>query len=232
MPRSGETLKEAISTVSETFPGDVLTDILSTAGAHIPHGHFQYPAREGNRDGNHLDSLFIIEPIAANERWVDAIVEDICRWIEREKVQFEVVFAPAQPAVQRIAGKLAERTGARQAYWEYLPSGWFGTRLVSGSIGKGEPVLVFNGVSQQGRCVGDRLPSFVEGLGGNTVAAAVFAIGTAPGARQAVERYGSKLYAAVQVDIDINPPQSCPLCARPDAPPLVPWTDVRGPLDN
>jgi hypothetical protein len=227
MPRSGETLKEAVSTFSETFPRDLLTEILSTPGAHCAHGHFQYPASEGNRVGNHLDSLFIIEPIAANERYVGAIVEDVCRWLEREKVEFGVIFAPAQPAVQRIAGKLAERTGARLASWEYLPSGWFGTRLVSGSVEKGDRVLVFNGVSQQGRCVGDRLPSFVRDLGGETVAAAVFAIGTAPGAKQALERYGSKLYATVQVDININPPQDCPVCARPDAPPLVPWTEVR-----
>lgn len=227
MPTSGELLKEGITVISETFPLDELCEIVTTPGMHSPDGHFQYPVSDGNRVGNHLDSLFIIEPIAGNPRFLESIVADIYRWIAHEKVEFDVIFAPSQPAVKPIVRRLAERTRVREAYWEWLPTGWFGNRLTSGQVKQGDRVLVFNGVSQQGRCVGERLPSFVKELGGEPVAAAVFAIGTGPGAQKAREHYGSKLYSAVQVEIQIHRPDNCPICARTDAPPLVRWTDLR-----
>jgi len=226
MPTSGELLKEGVSVNSETFPLDELCEILTTPGMHLPDGHFQYPVSDGNRIGNHLDSLFIIEPIAGNTRFIGYIVADMYCWIAHEKLKFDVIFAPAQPAVKPMVRRLAERLRVREAYWDWLPTGWFGDRLLSGEIKPGDRVLVFNGVSQQGRCVGERLPSFVKDLGGDPIAAAVFAIGTGPGAQKAKELYGSKLYASVQVDINVHAPDQCPICARPDAPPLVRWTDL------
>src|SRR5207247_6411427 len=82
---------------------------------------------------------------------------------------------PAQPAVRPLAEAVGARLEKPTAYWEYLPSGRFGNRLVEGSVPGGSKALALNAVSLQGRCVGLRLPQFVQGLGGQVTAAAVFA---------------------------------------------------------
>src|SRR5213078_3543563 len=78
----------------------------------------------------------------------------------------DVVFAPAQPAVRPLAEAVGARLERPTAYWEYLPSGRYGSRLVEGSVPGGSRALALNAVSLQGRCVGLRLPQFVQGLGG------------------------------------------------------------------
>jgi hypothetical protein len=230
MPQLSEPLSLSVKVTSPSFPKERMEKILSTPGIYLRGGHFEYPATEGNQTGNHLDAVFIIEPIAQNPTFVDWIVEDILCWIEKENIQFDVIFAPAQPAVKTIVGKLAKRTGARQAYWEYFPTGWFGSKLVSGEVKQGERALVFNGVTQQGRCVGDRLPSFVESLGAIPIAAAVFAKGSAPGVSIPEKRFGNKFYSAVQAAIQISSPDACTICqsTNPEiSKKLTPWTAVR-----
>jgi hypothetical protein len=127
--------------------------------------------------------------------------------------------------VQTIVHKLAESTGAREAYWQYFPSGWFGDKLVEGTVSPEERVLVFNGVTQQGRCVGERLPSFVEAMGAKIIAAAVLAKGTSPAVALTEQRFGDKFYAAVKTTININTPEACEICKTGTK--LVPWTQVR-----
>lgn len=230
MPQLSKPLSHCLRVTSDSFPKEKINEILATPGIYVTGGHFEYPVTEGNRVGNHLDSVFIIEPIAENSKFVDWIVDDILNWMEKHDIQFDVIFGPAQPAVQTIVDKLAERTGTRQAYWEYFPSGWFGAKLVSGEVKPGERVLVFNGVTQQGRCVGERLPAFVEGLGGNPIAAAVFAKGTASGVTIPENKYGDKFYSAVQASIQISPPNECANCkssASGSQDKLTPWTVVR-----
>ncbi len=227
MLKLSEDLRKSLKVTSTTMPDQQIGTILQTPGIFFGPGHYLYPAREGNRSGNHLDAVFLIEPIAANEQFIDWIVSDVCRWIQKENIQFEVIFAPAQPAVQKMVHKLAAATRAREAFWEYLPSGWFGDKLVSGEVKPGDRVLVFNAVTQQGRCVGERLPAFVEGLGGKPVAAAVFAKGTAGGVKAAEERYGPKFYASVQVTIGIETPEQCHICKKDGSAELIPWTQLR-----
>jgi len=227
MLKSSDYLDKSLRLCSSTMSRAELDEILATPGIYFASGHYLYPVSDGGRVGNHLNSLFIIEPIAAQDHLVDLIVSDMLRWIDREQIEFNLIFAPAQPAVQKIVHKLAERTGARQAFWEYKGSGWFGDKLVSGQVKPGDKALVVNGVSQQGRCVGDRLPSFVESLGGQAVAAAVFAKGTGPGVKAAEARYGSKLYSALEVDIKVQSPAECQICAGGGKKSLIPWTELR-----
>lgn len=224
MLKSGSAI-DGVNVVSQTIPGEQVSRMLSTPGISFRNGHFQYPVDEGDRRGNHLDTIFVIEPIAANDQFVDWIVADIKRWIDSENIDFDVIFAPAQPAVMRIVEKLAEQTGKRTAFWEYKSTGWFGDKVVSGEIRKGDKVLVMNGVTQQGRCVGERLPSFVANLGGETVAAAVFAKGTASGVKDAENKYGPKFYSTIEVAIEVSPPATCKSCIGGNS--AVPWTQFR-----
>lgn len=229
MLKLDEPLARAIRVTSPTVPDEQVEAMLRTPGAYLPSGHFLYPADEAGKKGNHLTSLFLVEPIAANMQYVEWIVDDIERWQLKEGLTFDLVFAPAQMAVKTIARQIAARLGIRQAYWEYTPGGWFGEKIVEGAVKPGDRVLVFNGVTQQGRCVGERLPSFVEAAGGIVAAAAVFAKGTADGVAAAEKRYGSRFYSMVQVDIVVAAPSACQLChgASSEPPALIPWTKYR-----
>lgn len=217
----------AIAVTSKTMPPEQIDKILSTPGIVFKDGHFEYPVSNKDQRGNHLSCLFLIEPIAANDQYVDWIVGDIVKWLESEQIEIDTVLAPAQPAVKILVNALAKRRNIEVAYWEYLPGGWFGTGIVEGGIKPGAKVLVFNGVSQQGRCVGARLPSFVESLGGHTVAAAVFAKGTAEGVKAAERRFGKKLYSTIEVSIPISSPDLCPICKTQPAKKLIPWTELK-----
>lgn len=227
MLKLDEPLKGAVKVISPTMPEDQINQILRTPGVYHAPGHYQYPVSEGGKVGNHLDSLFLIEPIVKNDQFVSWIVDDMCRWLAAEKLEFDVIFAAEQTAVTFIVEKLAKRLNVRKAYLEYTYGGWFGTELVEGEIKKGDRVLVFNGVTLRGRCVGERLPHVVENLGGIVIAAAVFAKGTAPGVTAAEKRYGEKFYATVQVDIKVASPQDCEQCLLEAIPELTPWTKLR-----
>lgn len=210
---------EGIRATSTTFPREQLEAILRDSRPFHPGAHVLYPADE---KGQHLRGFFSIDAVV-HPRHVEWIRNDIVTWIDRRGLDFDVLFAPDQPAVRALADAVAERVGRNVAYWETLPSGRFGSRLVDGSVGTGTRAVVFNGVSHTGRCVGLRLPGFVEGLGGETVAAAVFAKGTVPKVRETEARWGERFYSALQVDVPIYDPPDCPLCKESGRPP-VPWT--------
>lgn len=212
-------LSERLTATSATFPRDRLETILREARPFHSEGHFLYPADDR---GNHLQGYFLLEPVAARPRFVDWIAEDVAAWIHRTGIAFDVLFAPAQPAVRTLAEAISREAGVPTAYWEYLPGGRFGDCLVAGRVDRGARALVFNGVSHTGRCVGQRLPGFVESLGGTSVAAAVFVKGTAPKVAETEARLGERFYAALRAEVPIFAPQGCALCARMGPP--VPWT--------
>ncbi|MGI0149325.1 MAG: hypothetical protein ACREDF_07320, partial [Thermoplasmata archaeon] len=169
-------LTDSIRITSPTFPGAALDRILREARPFTDVGHYLYPA---DTNGNHTKGFFAIEPVTRVAAFTDTIADDVAVWAHQEAIDVDVVFAPAQPAVRPLAEGVADRLEKRTAYWEYLLSGRYGNRLVEGSVPRGSKALALNGVSLQGRCVGLRLPHFVESLGGTVVAAAVFAKGVA-----------------------------------------------------
>ena len=206
-----------IRLISPTFKPEFLQAILDVSRPFTSEGHFLYPADE---DGNHTRGFFAIEPITAHTPFVDAIADDMAAWAMREGIDVDLLFAPAQPAVRPLAEAFAKRLRRPVAYWEYRPNGRFGAALAEGWVPQGSRVLAFNGVSLQGRCVGLRLPEFVERLGGEVTSAAVFAKGVTELVRQTEERLGPRFYSALQVDVPIYPPASCPECAATDRPPV------------
>ncbi len=218
-----DSLGERLTATSATFPREHLERVLRTARPFHPDGHYRYPADER---GNHLQGFFLLEPVTADPRFVDWIREDLVAWIDREHIEFDVLFAPAQPAVRVLADAVASSVGRPAAYWEYLPSGRFGDRLVEGRLERGARALVLNGVSHTGRCVGERLPEFVERLGGTRVAAAVFVKGTAPKVAETEATLGGRFYSALRAEIPVFAPAGCPLCRSQGAP--VPWTSLLG----
>ena len=227
MPRLSKPIHESLHVVSDSFPRDQIEEILSEPGIFFSDGHFEYPAPLDDRHGNHLNAIFILEPIAKKERFRHWIACDILLWLKRENITFDVILAPAQPAVMAIVEDLCKLTSTRSAFWEYLPQGWFGNRLVKGEILKGDRVLAFNGLSQTGNCVGNRLPAFASSLGGDTVAAAVFAKGSGKGVVAAEERYGPKLYSSLQVDVQVETPDQCQQCRKEPKAELTAWTKMR-----
>ena len=212
---------DPIRLVSPTFRRQTLDRILTDARPFTDTGHFLYPADE---DGNHTKGFFAFERVARTPTFVDSIADDIAKWGDRTSIDVDVVFAPAQPAVRPLAEAVGARLERPTAYWEYLPSGRYGSRLVEGSVPGGSKALALNAVSLQGRCVGLRLPQFVQGLGGQVTAAAVFAKGTGVLVRETEDWLGDGFYSTIQVDVPIFPPSSCPLCQESGAPPI-PWRE-------
>jgi hypothetical protein len=201
---------DSVRPVSRTFPRRSLERILRETRPFTDSGHYLYPA---DATGSHTKGFFAIEPVSRHTQFVDAIADDIERWSDKHSISADLVFSPAQLGVRPLAEAVGSRLGIPTAFWEYLPSGRFGEGLVEGSVPHGSKALALNGVSLQGRCVGLRLPQFVEGLGGSVVAAAVFAKGTTDLVRQTQQRLGDRFYSTVQVDVPIYAPSACPLCA-------------------
>lgn len=214
-------LGERLTVASATFPRERLETILREAKPFHREGHYLYPADDR---GNHLQGFFLLEPVAADPRFVEWVAEDVAAWTERAGIGFDVLFAPAQPAVRKLAEAIAGRAGRPAAYWEYLPSGRFGERLLEGRVDRGSRALVFNGVSHTGRCVGLRLPEFVQRLGGTTVAAAALVKGSAPKVEETERRLGDRFYSAMRAEVPVFAPPNCPLCSRMGPP--VPWTTL------
>ena len=210
-----QTATDAVRPVSKTFPRRDLDRILEEARPFTDTGHYLYP---DDANGNHTRGFFAFEPISRSTAWIDAIAKDIGVWARTQSIDVDRVFAPAQPAVRPLADAVAARLGVPTAFWEYLPSGRFGDRLVEGSVPQGSMALALNAVSLQGRCVGLRLPQFVEALGGTVVAAAVFAKGEADLVRRTEERLRDRFYSTIQVRVPIYPPAECPLCAAEGRP--------------
>jgi len=205
---------------STTFPQPRLDEILATSKPFEPEGHYLYPA---DLQGSHLRGFFAFEPVARHPAFVADIAADIAAWARARAGHFDAIFAPGSPAVRVLADAVGEALGKEVAYWEYRPSGRFGDRLVAGSVAAGSRALVFNAVSLNGRCVGLRLPAFVESLGGVVVAAAVFAKGTAERVRETERRWGDRFYSTVQADVPIYDAAECSMCASGRGHPI-PWT--------
>jgi hypothetical protein len=214
-------LSDRLRVTSATFRSEWLEDIQRQASPFHPEGHYLYPADDR---GNHLQGFFLLEPVVRNPAFVARIRDDVVRWARRERIAPGLLFAPSDPAVRILGNAIAKALAIPAAYWEDLPSGRFGERLAEGRVDRGAEALVFNGVSHTGRCVGLRLPEFVERLGGTTVAAAVFVKGIAPKVRETEERLGSRFYSAVRAEVPVYQPTECPL-DRSMGPP-VPWTDL------
>ncbi len=214
-----ERRNEPVRRTSRTIPEEIVDEILRVAQPFTPDGHFLYPA---DRDGSHTRGFFAFEPVARHPEFVDRIADDMAEWFRAQSIQADVLFAPGHRATRSLADTFAREVGVDTAYWEYLPSGRFGDRLVAGSVAPGSRALVFNSVSLQGRCVGLRLPEFVERLGGEVVGAAVFAKGTADLVRRAEALLGPRFYSTLQVEVPIYRPDACPLCGTSGQP--VPWT--------
>ena len=205
---------------SPTFPASRLDEILAIAKPFDPDGHYLYPA---DLQGSHLRGFFAFEPIARHPEFVSDIAADIARWSRTHAGDFDVIFAPGSPAVRTLADAVGAAVGKPVAYWEYRPSGRFGDRLVDGSVTRGSRAVVFNAVSLNGRCVGNRLPAFVERLGGIVVAAAVFAKGTAEPVRDVGRRWGDRFYSTVEADVRISEAAACAMCESGRGHPI-PWT--------
>ncbi len=216
-----DVVTDSIRLVSPTFPRASLDRILREAKPFTETGHYLYPADE---NGNHTKGFFAFESVARSPTFVDAIAADIAKWADRTSIDVDVVFAPAQPSVRPLAEAVGGRLGRRRAYWEYLPSGRYGNRLLEGSVPRGSTALALNAVSLQGRCVGLRLPQFVQGLGGQVTAAAVFAKGVGVLVRETEDWLGDSFYSTIQVDVPIFPPSTCSMCQESGAPPI-PWRE-------
>lgn len=211
-----------ITQVSESFANFLLNGILIRDGVLNEGVHIQYPADD---QGVHVAEFLNIEK-GNDGAAFRFIASDMLEWVEQNYFKFDVIFAPNQPAVRKIVREFVHETTAeiRTAFWEYLPTGRFGNKLVSGEIKPGDRVLVYNAVSIQGRCIGERLPSFVEALGGEVVAIACFAKGTAPKVRELEEKWGDKFYSAIQIDIPVYKPEDCPMCKAGEK--VIPWTEL------
>lgn len=210
---------DRLHVTSPTFHNEWLEEIQRTAAPFHSEGHYLYPADDR---GNHLQGFFLLEPVVGVPAFVARIRDDVLEWAKREEIEPDVVFAPSDSPVRILGNAIAKGLGTSAAFWEDLPSGRFGERLVEGRVERGAKALVFNGVSHTGRCVGLRLPEFVERLGGTTIAAAVFVKGIAPRVRETEERLGSRFYSTIRADVPVYAPTECPL----DGPlgPPVPWT--------
>ena len=132
----------ALKRASQSFPSELLLKILGTKEAYKT-GHFEFPAQQETRRGNHLDAVYVAEPVFKNDEFVDAIVADMLVWIERENIEFDVVLSLAHDSARKIVNLLCAKLDKKAAYLAYLPSGWLGGKVVEGEFGKGDRVLIF-----------------------------------------------------------------------------------------
>jgi orotate phosphoribosyltransferase len=210
---------------SQTFPSELLLKILGTKEAYTA-GHFEYPAPQETRRGNHLDAIYLAEPITKSDEFVEAIVSDIMLWSEREGIEFDVVISPAQDSARKIVSALCSRLNKKAAYLAYFTSGWLGGKIVEGQVQKGDRVLVFAPVDQTGRTIGETIPKFIEQIGGSVAGIASFCKGTAGGVITAEHKFGKKFYSSIQAHIAVHSAAECPLCKIENAEKLRPWTDL------
>ena len=217
-----------IKKISTSFDEKLLADILNIPNVYFPNGHFEYPVSLNNEKvGNHLNSLFLFEPIAKQAQALDWITKDIELFCTNQNLNFNLIFAPNQASVVHVVKKLAKSLNVDYALLEYLPTGWFGDNIVYGSIKPGDKVLVLNGVSQQGRCVGLRLPSIVKNFKASVEAASVFATGNGAGVKEAIHSFGPKLYRTLELELESFTPANCPICQADKNSQPVPWTNYR-----
>lgn len=217
-----------ITVVSKTFDPGVMRDLLKTEGLFFDDVHVLYPA---DCDGSHLTRFFMVEKILTGEKnnFSDFITTDICRWIRDEQIEFDFVFAPAQPGVKEMAKIIAKEFKKQYSLWDYFSTGRFGDMTAKDSppMIPFKRALMLNSMSAQGRCVGDRLPSFLKRCQAYPVAAAVFAKGTTGLVERVEKDFGSRFYSTIQVDIPVYKREECPKCKSGDLASLQRWTDLQ-----
>jgi orotate phosphoribosyltransferase len=210
---------------SQTFPSELLLQILGTKEAYTA-GHFEFPAQQETKRGNHLDAIYLAEPIMKRNEFVDAIVADMILWIEREKIEFDVVLSLSQDSARKIVTNLCSKLSKKAAYLAYFPSGWLGGKIVEGQVLKGDRVLIFAPVDQTGRTIGETIPKFIEQNGGTVAGIAAFCKGTAGGVITAEHKFGKKFYSSIQAHIAVHSAAECPACKIENAEKLRPWTEL------
>lgn len=210
---------------SQTFPSELLLKILGTKEAYAA-GHFEFPAPQETRRGNHLDAIYLAEPILKNDTFVETIVTDMVAWIERENIEFDVILSLAQDSAKKITEAICSRLNKKAAYLAYLPTGWLGGKFVDGQVQKGDRVLIFSPVDQTGRTIGETIPKFVEQLSASVAGISTFCKGTAGGVIAAEHKFGKKFYSSIQAHISVYSAAECPACKIANSEKLRPWTDL------
>lgn len=219
-------MKPYIEIISSTFKGEWLVDILQETKPAITSGHYLYPA---DQNGSHTQGFFLLDCIVKNKKFVELIVNDIAYWAHNVDPKFNVILAPNQPSVRILIGELGSRLGKSVAYLEYFHTGRFGNRIVEGEIHKGDRVLICNGVSFQGNCIGNKLPGVAKEYGGEIAGIAVFAKNDTNLLRDLCAQFGRLFYSTIKVNIPIYSKDTCPHCksltnsswAEP-----IPWTEI------
>jgi orotate phosphoribosyltransferase len=208
-----------IEIVSPTFKGEWLVDILQEAKPAITSGHHIYPADE---KGSHTQGFFLLDRIA-KKRFVELIVNDMAHWAHNAGPKFDVIIAPNQPSVRILIGELGSRLGKSVAYLEYFHTGRFGNRIVEGDIRNGDRVLICNGISFQGNCVGNKLPGVAKEYGGEIAGIAVFAKNNTSLLKDLHAQFGQSFYSTIEINIPIYSKNTCPYCKESDP---TPWTEI------
>lgn len=220
-----------VELVSKTFSQNRFQEMVRAGALRVHEGHYLYPADE---KGNHLTRFYSTEPLSRNLNFVRWVAEDISRWAKEKEILADILFAPADPSIATLTKAVGEALNISVTLWKYLPTGRFGeltgdasADFIQGRIAPGTRVIVFNGVTQQGRCVGEKLQNFAKKYGGEIVGLAVFAKGATDLVAKVEKEWGEKFYAAVRVQIPAYPPHQCPLEGQSDAPKLIPWTNLK-----
>ena len=219
-------MKPYIEIVSPTFKGEWLVDILQEAKPAITSGHYLYPADE---NGRHTQGFFLLDRIARNKEFVELIVNDMAHWAYNAGPKFDVILAPNQPGVRILVGELGSKLDKSVAYLEYFHTGRFGNRIVEGEIRKGDRVLICNGISFQGNCVGGKLPGVAKEYGGEIAGIAVFAKNNTSLLRDLYAQFGRLFYSTIKVNIPIYSKDTCPYCKSPtnsSGTNPIPWTEL------
>lgn len=217
--------------VSSTFPSEQLEEMGRSGALFVHEGHFLYPADE---KGMHLTRFFSVERVARVPLYVEWIAQDVAQWAAREGIRAEGILAPWQKGVIALTREIARQLQIQPAFWQTLPTGRFQEPtgdpqrdFVEGEIRKGQKVILFNGVTQQGRCVGQRLQDFAKSYGGEIVGLAVFAKGTTGVVVDVEKLWKAKFYATIQVDVPVYPADRCPVELEKKGLPPVPWTVLK-----
>lgn len=209
-------IPEGITLISPTFSPQSLEALLEKTHPFITQAHLRYPA-DNLGPSFHLPSFFYFSKILRDPSAAKLIAGDLGNWITSNKIPVDVIFAPADPEVKEIVKELSRMLNKPSAFLKVLPSGRFGESIEGKKhLTPGKNVLIFNGVSTTGRCVGLRLPQFAEQNHANVSAIAAFAKGSSPGVKEAEQKFHNRFYSAIQVNLPLYPaePQKCPLCQQ------------------
>jgi hypothetical protein len=78
---SSNPLRSELTIRADACAPERVAKALAVANIYLRPGHFEYPVSELGKCGNHLDALFLIDPIVAQAEFVATIAEDIRDWM-------------------------------------------------------------------------------------------------------------------------------------------------------